>query len=435
MPIISIPQQLYVYLHNVLVGTLKQNHGKLEFTYDKQYINEDKIPISLSLPLQEEKYDDYQTRAFFENLLPEGALLRAVSKAAHIDRRNVYGLLWKYGKECAGALTITDEKTIPDNDNDYIDISNDLKEFLSKKNQYGFLYTTFRQRLSLAGGQDKLPVKYEEGKFFIPKNYAPTTHILKPDIPGFSGSARNEAVCLDIVHKIGLPVCEHEIVKFGNNRLYLSKRFDRSVDESTILRFHQEDLCQAMGLGNAGKYQADGQFDGIKDIIGMCNKHNIHGNSGLRVNEFFEKSLLANLIVGNMDGHLKNYSLIYISKENIEIAPLYDVACTTVYKGLSESFGIAIGSAITMDEIDDAQIDCFANDIGIDSDKIRHDAITMAETALQSYQKIIDLHREKYGDDEIYYLLEKEISKHAKKIIEIFSDSPEKHEPDSPSPC
>ena len=41
-----------------------------------------------------------------------------------------------------------------------------------------------------------------------------------------------------------------------------------------------------------------------------------------------------------------------ISKENIEIAPLSDVACTTVYKGLSESFGIAIGSAITMDEIE-----------------------------------------------------------------------------------
>jgi serine/threonine-protein kinase HipA len=41
------------------------------------------------------------------------------------------------------------------------------------------------------------------------------------------------------------------------------------------------------------------------------------------------------MLVGNMDGHAKNLSLITIGKRT-RLAPFYDLVCTTVYPNLSQ---------------------------------------------------------------------------------------------------
>ncbi len=51
--------------------------------------------------------------------------------------------------------------------------------------------------MSLAGVQEKLPVYVDgEGRFSIPIEGTPSTHILKPDTKRLAGSVENEAFCL-----------------------------------------------------------------------------------------------------------------------------------------------------------------------------------------------------------------------------------------------
>ena len=58
-------------------------------------------------------------------------------------------------------------------------------------------------RLSLAGAQNKLPVYVDVGKIFLPLGDSPSTHILKPTIPGFEQTVQNEAFCMMLAEKMG----------------------------------------------------------------------------------------------------------------------------------------------------------------------------------------------------------------------------------------
>ncbi|MCP5179022.1 MAG: HipA domain-containing protein [Pseudomonadales bacterium] len=60
-------------------------------------------------------------------------------------------------------------------------------------------------RLSLAGAQDKIAVRLDtDGKIYLPLNYAPSTHILKPGIATWAGIVSNEMYCMALAQTAGL---------------------------------------------------------------------------------------------------------------------------------------------------------------------------------------------------------------------------------------
>ena len=65
--------------------------------------------------------------------------------------------------------------------------------------------------LSLAGAQDKFAAVYKEGRFFLPTQGGPTTHIIKPPIQhsGIKESVYNEYYCMELARAVGLhvPAC------------------------------------------------------------------------------------------------------------------------------------------------------------------------------------------------------------------------------------
>lgn len=58
----------------MVVGTLQVNqHGQMRFTYAGGWLADpSRPPISLSLPKQEQRFEQNQCRPFFAGLLPEG---------------------------------------------------------------------------------------------------------------------------------------------------------------------------------------------------------------------------------------------------------------------------------------------------------------------------------------------------------------------------
>lgn len=120
-------------------------------------------------------------------------------------------------------------------------------------------------RLSLAGAQQKIALAYFDGNWFVPKGNAPSTHIIKPTRKDFPDIAQNEYLCMQIA-KIFHDAAPSSLLDFCGKIVFCVKRFDRIQSENAIKRVHQEDMCQALGIMDDKKYQADGG-PSIKDRI------------------------------------------------------------------------------------------------------------------------------------------------------------------------
>ncbi len=94
-------RQLTVFLFGRKVGRLLQEDGKPRFAYDPAWLAAPKsVPLSQSLPLRNEPFDDRAVRPFFAGLLPEGDLRVRLAKILQVSRQNDFALLDGLGGEC-----------------------------------------------------------------------------------------------------------------------------------------------------------------------------------------------------------------------------------------------------------------------------------------------------------------------------------------------
>ncbi|SDZ88708.1 HipA N-terminal domain-containing protein [Lachnospiraceae bacterium NK3A20] len=93
------------------VGTITGNSGQSAvFTYLPEYLHSDTaVPISVSLPLQEEPFSARRTANFFEGLLPEGFTRHSVAQWMHTDEGDYLAILAGLGKECLGAIQVLED--------------------------------------------------------------------------------------------------------------------------------------------------------------------------------------------------------------------------------------------------------------------------------------------------------------------------------------
>lgn len=96
-----------VYYKNKKAGLLKKIGNVYEFEYDLSYLKDvNAKPVSLTMPLTQEKYSSEHLFPFFENLLPEGFLLDMTIKKLKIDRNDKFKLLLHIGQDTVGAISI-----------------------------------------------------------------------------------------------------------------------------------------------------------------------------------------------------------------------------------------------------------------------------------------------------------------------------------------
>jgi serine/threonine-protein kinase HipA len=126
--------------------------------------------------------------------------------------------------------------------------------------------------------------------------------------------------------------------------IYLVKRFDRTPTG----RVHVEDFAQVSDVLPQEKY---GQQGTTYDSTGRAITA-LLGPPGL---EAYVKRLVAAVVVGNIDAHLKNWALIYPDGRTPALAPVYDFHSLTVfsrfrYQPLALALaGEQMPSAITVD--------------------------------------------------------------------------------------
>jgi serine/threonine-protein kinase HipA len=331
---------LHVYLDGTPLGILEQTpQGALSLEYDEEYRRKpESTPLSLSMPLARATHGNKQVRAYLDGLLPDSEPARQrLAREYAVSPNNPFALLGHVGRDAAGAVQILPPEVEP---SDAASRGRDIKwltdaEFVKMAHDlavHGADWDPgrFGGRWSLAGAQPKMALHRdpETGRWGIPLDSTPTTHIIKPAIEGFAGHHINEALCLRAAKEAGLLVAAVDLVEVQDVRAVISQRYDRRRDpEGRWLRIHQEDLCQALAVHPSQKYQSDGG-PGVGQIADLL--------AGLSVDdrrisaERFFKGLVFNVLIGGTDAHAKNYSLILIGSR-AQIAPLYDVASAAPY--------------------------------------------------------------------------------------------------------
>ena len=351
----SDPDALLVWYGDRLVGRLfRDRTNRMGFRYGEEWLRSAGFAVSVSLPLTDEPYAPGEAIAhrFFANLLPEGEARSRVVLALKIADSD-FDLLRAIGGECAGALSLLPEGREPTGTAVYTELSPaELADLVRQRGRIqapvtegGADDSAARPRLSLAGAQDKSPVLMRDGRIHVPAGEAPSSHILKFQIPGYRHAPAYEAVMTELARRIGLPACtvDYQVLDTGDRShdYLIVERFDRVPTQSGgIVRLHQEDFCQAFGLGPERKYEEDGgaDFAGCVRLV-----REVSAEPALDVVQLLRWQIF-NFLAGNSDGHSKNLALLYGADGALRLAPFYDLVCTRAIAGIDERLAFAIGS-------------------------------------------------------------------------------------------
>ncbi len=362
----TVTEQLVVVFRNEKVGSIwRKQDGRLAFRYSQNWLESaSAFGISLSLPLAKDAYVDERPGRFFENLLPEGQIRSLVAGRLGISVDNSFAMLKALGGECAGALAIVPEdKMNMETEHGYLELSeNEIQEMASREKIFPVLFDMRKVRLSLAGAQNKLPVLFEGGKFYLPVGTSPSSHILKFHNRDFSHLPENEVFITRLARAVKLEVVETELMPIGNHLECLVRRYDRPRDENEkLFRLHQEDFCQALGFDHSNKYEAEGGpcfADCFRLVSRISMEPLVDTEQLLRWHAF-------NAFIGNADGHAKNVSLLYAQEHSIRLAPFYDLVCTRAYNKLDRRLAMAVSGVSDPGQIRERDWTRLAEEIGV----------------------------------------------------------------------
>ena len=206
---------LGVYWDKQEVGQLERT-GERSREYAFRYTHPSR-PISLSLPLGQEEFSPADSRPFFEALLPEGAVREQIASQLKLAASDSFGLLAELGRDCAGALQIAQDRRMSETPSVMWLSDRELDTLIEElpRHPLGMREEDEHLRLSLAGVQNKaVLVRDEQGRFGKPLDGMPSSHILKPELPGgeYPGLASNEYFCMRLAARCGLPAAGVELI-------------------------------------------------------------------------------------------------------------------------------------------------------------------------------------------------------------------------------
>ena len=321
-------ETLDVYFNNELAGFLTKEKNSLSFIYNDDYCSDPKAqPISASMKDFSQVYGNDISEAFFQGLLPDEGVKKAIARILQTDETNTFRLLQELGGDCAGAIAIYPKNITPNNclEPKYKEIEDEQAfEILTSLKKRPLYIGEDDFRISGAGAQDKLVACIFDGKLSLPLQGTPSTHIIKPNIEGFNDTTYNELFCMKLAKLCGLETPSCFIKKINNVPFYAVERYDRNLKDKFWSRIHQEDFCQILKILPQNKYESDGGPN-FKSCFELLNDIGVPATSKIA----FLDLIIFNYLIGNGDAHGKNFSIIY--KNNIpELAPCYDLVCTAI---------------------------------------------------------------------------------------------------------
>lgn len=385
--------RLNVFYEEKLVGTLlRDNELVFSFAYSDEWLKgKDSFQLSLAMPLQKKTFGNKVTLSFFDNLLPEGEAREALEKSQGVE--STYDFLQKFGNDCAGAVTVTENEDNPfpkktKGRDVKIDMSKIYQAIDEKRSVAEVIASLDPGYLSIAGAQDKFTAIFRDNEFFLPSDGLPTTHIVKVPIyrSGVKESVYNEHYCMKLAGLVGLNVPRCFVIDHKEHPLYITERYDRKIGKD-VKRLHQQDFCQAQGVVSEFKYEAKGG-PSLKDNYQLI-KSNVTISKRSKAMFDYIDWICFNFLIGNNDSHSKNLSLLLVEGK-IELAPFYDLLCTAIYTKLKRNFSFFIGDRDDASRVGKNQFEMMNESLGLKRGTMEFRVAKMSERLLEHKDILAD---------------------------------------------
>ncbi|MDX3691962.1 HipA domain-containing protein [Streptomyces europaeiscabiei] len=233
-------------------------------------------------------------------------------------------------------------------------------------------------RFSLAGVQPKFSMRYEGKALVLPATGIGGDWIVKLADQRFSGVPANEHAMLQWAGRSGIDVPESRLVVGadmqnlpegsidpGEQALAVS-RFDRTDGEG---RVHQEDFAQVREVAIDAKYDK-ATYEGIGRVIrAVCPPEDTIE---------YVRRLVAVVVMGNADAHLKNWTLRYPDGRQARLSPAYDLVCVTAYPKIDPKLAFPLGGTVRSEAVTRRNFLGLSPALGLTEEQI---VDTVAETA------------------------------------------------------
>ena len=315
-------------------------------------------------PVLSQKFEDWNLSKvrrfrslppFFQHLLPEGALRRYILKTEHLRDSDVE-LLARLGRDLPGAVALFPENGADD------DASGQVVDEPAAPSPR----TPGRLRFSLAGVQLKFSAE-RKGRITFPARDRSGRWIVKlpdrlhPRLPELEHGMMRWAAAT------GFEVPETDVISAGDledlpphldwseGNAYVCRRFDRSEDGRPI---HIEDFGQVLGapLSDAGKYDTYGYLAIARALSAIA------GRAEMLT---FVRRLVFDVVCGNGDSHVKNWSLIYPDRFHARLAPAYDLVPTVLFPQYAQALALDFVGVTSFSEITRDRFRQFAKKLGL----------------------------------------------------------------------
>lgn len=377
--------ELVVLLDEVPIGEVRRDGARLSFAYREEWRRASGgFPLSLSMPLAKAEHLHRVVDAFLWGLLPDNELiLDRWAKRFQVSARSAFALLSHVGDDCAGAVRLLPPDRLetradaPADDVEWLDegaVAERLRTLRSDISAWR--WNDDGGQFSLGGAQPKTALRFDGQRWGIPTGCLATTHILKPGIAELDGHAENEHLCLELARALELPAATSRVVRFEDQVAIVVERYDRVWRDASVLRVHQEDICQALAVVPTRKYESD-QGPGARAIVELLREFSSAPAEDI---DTFVAALGFAWLTGGTDAHAKNYAVLIGDRARVRLAPLYDVASVLPYSVNRErklKLAMKIGGTYRLHEIGALQWKKLAKELALDFDAMRDRLLAM----------------------------------------------------------
>ncbi|AZS19198.1 type II toxin-antitoxin system HipA family toxin [Caulobacter sp. FWC26] len=324
----------------VRVGTLSRDAvGATAFTPDEAYLRDAERPIlSLSWHVPG---DPEATRArlaartdkialygglppWFEGVLPEGALRELVAAEMGPGDHGSFDVITRLGADLAGAVLVVPENA------EALDTAGPLD--LARVAGFRAPVPKGFVKFSLAGVQLKFTSSLRKDKFAAPARAGEGRYIVKLDSEKYPRLPQAEFAGMTLASLAGVRTAPFSLIDraaiadvpanliVGDHALAV-ERFDRPGEGR---RIHIEDMAQILGAAGDQKYTKGNS----EMILRMIQRFSTDWRDD--VLQGFRR-LVVDVMLGNGDNHLKNWSFIFPEPGQVRLSPAYDIVPTVLY--------------------------------------------------------------------------------------------------------
>lgn len=179
----------------------------------------------------------------------------------------------------------------------------------------------------------KFSGRHKDGRYHISQAGEPGNWIIKTPSTLYPGVPANEYTCMTLTQFAGVTIPDIRLLPLANleglpaiqlpaePHAYAIRRFDRDASDG---RIHTEDFAQILQ-----KYPHEKYHSSNYEMLGrILQQFSADSTADLQQ---LARRLLVNILLGNGDAHLKNWTVIYPDQRNPRLAPAYDILYTQAY--------------------------------------------------------------------------------------------------------